>query len=321
MHLVLRALLPLGCCLLASCNRPDPGFVQGYVEGEFVYVAAPFAGQLKTLSVERGTTIAEGAPLFVLDDTPRRAARDEAARRVAQARAQYEDARVGLRPSELESLRAQLAKARASLSFAETELTRQKDLLGKNVVSQQQYDLILSQRDQDQALVTQLSADLKTGRLGAREKQIAAAEENLKAEEAALAAAEWNLARMSQTAPAAALVNDVLYRPGDWVGAEKPVVELLPPGNVKVRAFVSQGVLDRVHVGDTARIVVDGAAADREGRVTFISPRAEYTPPVIYSQQMREKFVYLVELSVDAKTAAELHPGQPVDVRFSFSAK
>jgi HlyD family secretion protein len=320
MHIVLRALLPVGCCLLASCNRPDPGFVQGYVEGEFVYVAAPFAGQLKTLSVERGATIAEGAPLFVLDDTTQRAARDEAARRVAQARAQLADAKVGLRPSELDSLRAQLAKARASLAFAETELARQKDLLGKNVISQQQYDLVLSQREQDRALVDQLAADLKTGRLGARAQQVAAAEENLKAEEAALAAAEWNLARMSQAAPAAALVSDVLHRPGDWVGAERPVVELLPPGNVKVRAFVAQGVLDRIHVGDTARIVVDGAPADREARVAFISPRAEYTPPVIYSQQMREKFVWLVELSVDAATAARLHPGQPVDVRFSLAA-
>jgi HlyD family secretion protein len=112
-------------------------------------------------------------------------------------------------------------------------------------------------------------------------------------------------------------VTDVVYRQGDWVGAGAPVVVLLPPANVKVRAFVSETIVGKLHTGDKASVTVDGISSPFEGTVSYIAPRAEYTPPVIYSQKMREKFVFLVELKFPPDTAVKLHPGQPVDVRFS----
>jgi HlyD family secretion protein len=308
----------VGCGLLASCERKDPGFVQGYVEGEFVYVASPFGGQMQTLAVERGTEVKPGTLLFALDDTAEKAARDEAARRVAQARASLEDAKHGQRPTELESIKAQLAQARAALVLSEREIQRQIRLHNTGVVAQRDVDAAQAQRDQDQQRVLQLSANLETAQLGSREEQLAAAQENLRAQEAALAGAEWNVAQKAQTAPVAALINDTLYRQGDWVGAGQPVIVLLPPANVKVKAFVAQEMLGRIHAGDRAEIHVDGVPQPYEGCVSFISPRAEFTPPMIYSQEMREKFVFLVELSCAAQVAAKLHPGQPVDVRFTL---
>jgi HlyD family secretion protein len=114
------------------------------------------------------------------------------------------------------------------------------------------------------------------------------------------------------------LVFDTLYREGDWVAAGKPVIVLLPPANIKVRAFVAQEKLGLIHQGDSVSVSVDGVAAPYEGRITFISPKSEFTPPVIYSQDMREKLVFLVEISFDPKIAAKLHPGQPVDPRFKW---
>ncbi|HEY4416924.1 MAG TPA: HlyD family efflux transporter periplasmic adaptor subunit [Verrucomicrobiae bacterium] len=319
MKYCIRIFLFLGCTLLVSCERSDPAFVQGYVEGEFVYVAAPFGAQLQTLAVDRGTIVKAGAPLFALDHTPQQAARDEAARRVDQAKAQLDDATHGQRPTEIDALRAQLSHAQAALVLSQKELTRQTELLKNQVNSQRDFDTARSQRDQDQQQVAQLSANLATAQLGSREAQITAATENVKAQEAALAAAEWNLAQMTQSTPVDSIVSDVLFRPGDWVGAGLPVVQLLPPANVKVRTFVAQAVLGRLHVGDPATVSVDGVSTSFPGKITFISPRTEYTPPVIYSQQMREKFVYLIELSFAPETAAKLHPGQPVDVRLSLA--
>jgi HlyD family secretion protein len=111
--------------------------------------------------------------------------------------------------------------------------------------------------------------------------------------------------------------TDVVYRQGDWVAAGSPVVVLLPPANLKVRAFVSEAIVGKLHTGDKASVTVDGVGAPYEGSISYIAPRAEYTPPVIYSQKMREKFVFLVELRFAPETAVKLHPGQPVDVRFS----
>jgi HlyD family secretion protein len=94
------------------------------------------------------------------------------------------------------------------------------------------------------------------------------------------------------------------------VAAGRPVVSLLPPANIKVRAFVPEPRLGSIRVGDAARVRVDGVSEPFAGKVSFISPRAEYTPPVIYSQEERSKLVFLVEARPD--DASKLRVGQPV---------
>jgi HlyD family secretion protein len=306
------------CVLLTSCHRPEDRVVQGYVEGEFVYVASPMGGALQTLSVVRGAQVREGAPLFNLENGYEEAGRDEARRRVAQAQANLDDAKTGQRPTELESIQAQIDQARDAVFLSQKDFERQDALAKSGAVSKQDWDRSRSARDQDQKRLTQLESNLETAGLGAREQQIVAAEAALKAQEASLAAAEWSLSQKVQSSPKAGLVFDTLYREGDWVAAGKPVIVLLPPENIKVRAFVAQEKLGLIHQGDSVSVSVDGVAAPYEGRITFISPKSEFTPPVIYSQDMREKLVFLVEISFDPKIAAKLHPGQPVDVRFKW---
>jgi HlyD family secretion protein len=171
-------------------------------------------------------------------------------------------------------------------------------------------------RDQDRHRVTQLDADLQTARLGAREDQVRAAEAAVRAQEATVARTEWDLNQRRQAAPQAGLVFDTLFRPGEWVPAGRPVVALLPPANVKVRAFVPEGRVGSIRVGGQARVTVDGVAEPFTGTVTFVSPKAEYTPPVIYSRESRDKLVFMVEIFFPPETGAKLHPGQPVDVEF-----
>lgn len=302
--------------VLVSCGRQHPGRAQGYIEGEFVYVASPFGGRLEELAVRRGQQVGKDALLFRLEDTSELAARDEAQRRVDQARAQLQDARQGLRPTEIAAIEAQLEQARAALVLSEVELQRQTKLLTSQVSSRRDVDMARATRDEDRQRVTELEATLETARLGARSDLVQAAEQNLLAEEAALARAEWSLAQKTQSAHQAALVSDTLYREGDWVAAGYPVVVLLPPGNIKVRAFVAQEEIGRLKVGDGAEVHVDGVEEPYPAKISFISPRAEFTPPVIYSQDMRAKFVFMVELSLDPSVAVHLHPGQPVDVDF-----
>ena len=114
--------------------------MQGYAEGEFVYVASPLAGILEKLYVQRGDQVSAGDLLFDLDNTPEKAARDEAQRRLAQAQANLEDAIKARRPSEIESIQAQLKQARAALSFSEIELCAQQKLLESGAVSTQAYE-------------------------------------------------------------------------------------------------------------------------------------------------------------------------------------
>jgi HlyD family secretion protein len=236
--------------LTGSCSDPPSNRVQGYVEGEFVYVASPLAGTLESLHVRRGAQVKAGDPLFALDETVEKAARDQ---------------------------------AQAALVLSEAEFARQEKLFRTGPAAAQDYDRALATRDQDRQRLTQ---------------------------------AEWNFAKKRQSAPQAGLVYDTLFREGEWVAAGKPVVALLPPQNIKVRTFVPETWLGAIHHGDGVRVSVDGAQRPFVGKVSYISPRAEYTPPVIYSKESRNKLVYMIEAVFDPESSAQLHPGQPVDVQF-----
>ncbi|HEY3664127.1 MAG TPA: efflux RND transporter periplasmic adaptor subunit [Chthoniobacterales bacterium] len=243
------ALVLLSLSLL-GCQKKPNDFVQGYVEGEFVYVSAPLGGTLQQLLVQRGDEVKAGQPLFTLDETKEKAAHDQ---------------------------------AQAALTMAEADFKRQEQLYRSGPAAAQDFDRARSTRDQDREQVAQ---------------------------------AQWNLAQMKQDAPQAGLVFDTLFREGEWVAAGKPIVSLLPPANIKVRAFVPETEVGSLHFGQEARVMVDGVGEPFVGRISYISPRAEYTPPVIYSRESRSKLVFLVEIRFEPAVAVKLHPGQPVDVAF-----
>ena len=314
------AMAVIGAAVLVACNRPPSDRVQGYVEGEFVYVASPFAGQLETLSVRRGGQVHAGDALFALERVSEKAARDEAERRLSQALANLEDTKKGKRPTEIDSLKAQLKQAQAALRLSSREVVRQEGLRAvPGAAVELEVDRARAARDQDQQRVAQLQADLNTALLGSRTDQVIAAEAEVRAREAALAKAEWEFAQKRQQAPKSGLVFDTLYREGEWVPAGRPVVVLLPPANIKVRAFVSETRVGAIHPGDEVQVSLDGVQRRFSGKVSYIAPRAEYTPPVIYSQESRDKLVFMIEVVFDPQAAVDLNPGQPVDVQLGSS--
>jgi HlyD family secretion protein len=226
--------------------------VQGYVEGEFVYVSSPLSGPLQKLGVYRGTRVKAGDPLFELDRTVEKAALDQ---------------------------------AQAELTFSEKDWKRQQELaLTPGSSSIRDLQLARSVHDQDSMRVAQ---------------------------------AQWNFDQKAQAAPQNAIVFDTLYRQGEWVDAGHPVIQLLPPENIEVRAFVPEPAIGSLHTGDPARVLVDGVDTPFNGKLRFIFPQSEFTPPVIYSEDSRSKLVFMVEIDFDPDTAAKLHPGQPVDVEFN----
>ena len=97
--------------------------------------------------------------------------------------------------------------------------------------------------------------------------------------------------------------------------AGRPVAALLPPGNVKARFFVPEAVVGSLSAGQRVDIACDGCGTPIAAKITFISAQAEFTPPIIYSEESRSKLVFLVEARPDPKDATRLHPGQPVDVK------
>lgn len=301
--------------VLAGCSRPAPNVWNGYMEGEFVRVAAPVSGQLQNLAVQRGAEVANGAALFGLERANEEAAVAEAEARLARSRAQLENLRKGKRPVEMDMVRAQLAQAEAAHALAKTNRQRQETLARERTVAAAALDDAIATEARERARVAELRAAVEQGALGAREDEIAAAEADLRAAERVLAQARWRLTQKDQAAPAAGRVTDVFFRVGEMVNPGVPVVEILPPENVKVRFFVPQERLAALTLGTPVRIRADGQNAPITARVARIGSQAEYTPPYVFSRENRAHLVFLVEARPDNPAdAAKLPPGLPVEV-------
>jgi HlyD family secretion protein len=306
-------LLPLAM-VLTACGNSAPTALQGYAEGEYVRVAAPFAGTLVSLDTRRGQQVAAGAPLFALEAESEDAAKREATERAKRAQAQVDDLKRGKRPTEIDSMRAQLDQSKVMAGNSEREWQRQLELVSKGFVSKQRADEAKTARDADRKKVEQLTADLETMQLGARPDEIRAAEAEAAAAREALAQADWKLRQKTVASTVGGTVTDTLFVAGEWVPSGAPVVAILPPANVKVRFFVPEVRLGSVKVGQKVALACDGCASGMSGTVSYIAPQAEFTPPVIYSRENRAKLVFLVEAKPEPADAAKLHPGQPVDV-------
>ena len=137
----------------------------------------------------------------------------------------------------------------------------------------------------------------------------------LRVAEAQVNTAQTRLARRNGFAPVAGTIQQIYFREGETVPAQRPVVSIMPPGNIKLRFFVPETDLPKLSIGDEVRVTCDNCAADLTAKIYFIATSAEYTPPVIYSLDERNRLVYLVQARPVKPDA--LRVGQPVSVYVS----
>jgi HlyD family secretion protein len=260
--------------------------------------------------VSRGDTVKAGARLFVVDPQQVASARDQAAAEVAAAQAQAQDARKGQRPVELAVLEANIAAAEATARDAEARFRRVSTLAGKGFESKAALDDARASAQSARATVTAARKQRDAAALGAREDQIRAADARVTQAAAGLTGAAARVADVAPTAQAAGRVEDVFFQQGEWAPANQPILSLLPDERIKVRFFVPERALSAYRIGRTVSFACDGCAKGLTAKIAYVSPRPEFTPPVIYSRDARDRLVYLVE----ARPAVRLNPGQPVDV-------
>ena len=261
--------------LLLGCEeQPKDQPWLGYGEGDTAYISAPQPGWVTAMKVERGTMVHRGDLLFVLDSVREQAGAEQAVATLAEARA---------------SLKQEIA----NLAYARTTLDRQNKLARENAGTPTQRDLALSNYRQSEARVAQLRSQISQM-------------------EAGLQSASYGLGQRSIVAQTEGRVQDIYFREGEYVAAAAPVVAVLPPKHVFVRFFVPETQLARIKIGGTVRITCDGCKPI-DAKVTFLAAREEFTQPVIFSRENRDKLVFKAEARLPQ--GLNLHPGQPVEVR------
>jgi HlyD family secretion protein len=286
---------------------------QGYVEGYLVFMAPEEGGRIEELTVDSGDRVAEGTMLFRLDASVQSAQRNEAAAKLQQTRAQLANLEAALRrPEEIAVLEAQEERAQAQLGLSQAELDRQRTLFERGIAAKAQYDQARTAFERDKAALAEVQRQIDAGQIAGRSGEIGAAEAAVQANEAALMQAETRLAKRQVKAPSDAQVQDVYFRAGETVNAGQPVLALLPPANRRIRFYVPEPLLATIALGQTVGLSCDSCKDGLQARISFISNEAEFTPPVIFSEQERAKLVFRVEAR--PLDGANLPIGLPVTV-------
>ncbi|MBV2143401.1 HlyD family efflux transporter periplasmic adaptor subunit [Falsochrobactrum sp. TDYN1] len=307
----LLCILPFASSLFAACTMQP--LAVGYVEGEFVQLAPLEVAQVRSVVVRRGDRVEAGKPVAGTEDVDAKIAVAQAEATLAQARAQLANLQVGKRPDEIAVLEAEVRTAQAQARDARRTLARTRDLAKRGVMTEAQLDDAATKVELAEAAIGQSTANLAVGRLPARPEEINAAENAVKSAQAQLDAARWHLAKRVIEAPATGRITDIIRNPGDIAGPSAPILTMLPDGAVKLKIYIPQDRFSSVKVGGLLSVRCDGCPPGLQARVSYVSPDPEFTPPVIYSLETRQKLVYLVEAR-PLDPSSPLQPGQIVDV-------
>ncbi|NJN46053.1 MAG: HlyD family efflux transporter periplasmic adaptor subunit [Candidatus Competibacteraceae bacterium] len=307
--------IPFIGSLLSACDLPQPLAV-GYVEGEYVLIAPIETAQIIALEVQRGDKIIANQPLVQLERRDAEIAVAQARAAVAQAERQLADLHQGKRAEEIAVIEASLASAKAQAAEAGRVLQRQTKLLKDGTTTQADFDEASTNLALAQAKVAEFDADLAVAKLPARSEAIKASEAAVEQARAVLENAEWRLAQRTLTFKKSGKVFDIIRNPGEIAGPQAPVISVLPDGAVKLRLYVSEVALSSVSPGSKLTVRCDGCDSGMTATVNYVASDPEFTPPVLYSLENRQKLVYLVEARPDSASSA-LKPGQIVDVELA----
>jgi HlyD family secretion protein len=282
----------------------DARMLSGYVEADPLYLSSPAAGTVAQVFAVKGRRIERGQPLFAMDPATLQAVQGQAQARLTQA--ETEIAAVAARA---EQARASISAARANETQAARELARHEALRRANPAA-----YVPAQLDQARAALANARAQRQAAEraAAAQAAEVPAARARAEQARAALSEQRTRLGQLAQTAPASGLVEDVFFQSGEWAAPNQPIVSLIPDGQVKLRFFVPQAEVARYRPGQTVAFGCDGCPANLRAQISYVSPRTEYTPPVIYSRGSRDRLMFMVEAHPPG--SVRLQPGLPVDV-------
>jgi len=317
--------------LVASCRRDTGAAVPratGYVEATEVRLSAKVPGRAETVNAVEGGRVKPGDVLVTLATTDTDLSINRARAERSQAEAQVRLLRAGARPEDVDQAQAQVAAADADRRAADAELraakvdeARFEQLLEKKAGAAKQRDDAVARRELAEARTRAASdrlavaaAALARVKAGARSEEVDVAEARVKAIDADLDTLNQRRADATIIAGAGGVVTSRLVEPGELVAAGAPVFVVSDLDNAWVNAYVEEPLVPALKIEQQVTVVTD-AGNRLPGKISFVAPKAEFTPRNVQTSTERAKLVYRVKVSVDNREGV-LKPGMPVEVVF-----
>lgn len=278
-HTIKYLLILIFFGVLSACKKEEKKTLQGYIDADYTYISSSFSGNLIKLNAMRGTLVNKGDLLFELDAQPEE---------------------------------SQLNKAKANVSQAMAEIQTQKTQLEyQNILLQRYKKLIRS------GGVSQEELDSTQNNYNNAKTSLMAQEASMQASLAELTKAEWMRANKKINSPISGYVFDTYYTVGELVPETRPVLSLVSSENLKVVFYIFEPLLTTVRLKQTINVSYDGYNKKIPATISYISSKSEYTPPYIFSESTRTKFVYRIEAKPIKTALLHLHPGQPVSIHLA----
>lgn len=297
--------------LLAGCSKEDQK-CQGYVEGMNIYLAPVYSGRLIESFVERGQHVKKNQLLFKLESNPQQLVVKQNEALVKQSRDVFIDLSMPKRPAEIAVIKAQLDQAIAQLNLAVIRAHRNQTLYDKHAIDKDSVDASVERSRELSALKAQFEAELALAHEGSRKNQIKAQAAQLISLKAKLNQVKWELDQKMISAPDDGVIFDTYYLPGEYVESSRAIASLLTPDNIRIVFFVPAKSLATLAIGEKITFDCEGCAKNNEATIQYISPEAEYVPPLVYSRENSDKLVFRVRASIAHSQLFK--PGQPVIV-------
>lgn len=314
---VLLSLLTLLVVLLKAFHPTEQTY-QGYVENENTYLSSLFSGRLVEAFVQRGQRVTKGTLLFKLDPDPQSLQIAQAKAALLQAKQVYDDLKKPRRPPEIAAIVAQVAQADSQVKLAALRVKRNETLYAKHVLDKDSLDASLERYQELTQLKAQFEANLRLAKLGSRPNQLYAQKAQTILLYAKQKEREWEMLQKNVYAPADGLMFDIYFKIGELVDAKRPLAALLTPENTRIEFFVPAADLPRLHMGKPIFFDCDGCRRNNSATIQYVSPLAEYLPPLIYSRDNMNKLVFRIKASIEHPDWFK--PGQPVVVRIPRDA-
>ena len=310
--LVIAAIATGGFGLFGAADD-DPLMLYGNVDIREVDMAFRVPGRIDQVAVEEGEKVERGALLATLDTASVEARIGEADAAVIQARAQLAKLRSGNRPQDIAQARARVAAAEAAAHNAQADFDRRQALVEPGAISRDQWAQTVADRDRAAAQLAEARQAFSLAQAGARQEDIAAAEAQLRAAEASRRGVRTDLGDTRLVAKSAGTVITRAREPGAIVQPGETVLTLSLDRPLRVRAYVAEPDLSRVAPGMKVTVTADGNPTTYQGTIGYISPRAEFTPKSVETEDLRTDLVYRLRINVENPDDM-LRQGQPVTV-------
>ena len=321
----------------AACQQPDdPNRLRasGHVEATDVRLAPEVGGRIVTFDVKEGDRIQAGARVLTIDTTDIQLAIDRARTERASAEANLRLVRAAARPedvrqaqAQVEAAQADVASARAEVESANADLKRFELLLERKSGAQKQRDdaatrveVANARLDAAQRRVEAAQATLARVNAGARPEEIGVAQTRIATASAAIATLDKQLKDTTLDAPVAGIVTEKLAEAGEVIAPRTPVVVITDLDHAWADVYVPEPTVPRITIGQSATLYTDAGGEGIPGTVTYISPKAEFTPRNVQTADERAKLVYRIRVTVD-NSAGVLKQGMPVDAEFALTPR